>query len=292
MFRRERFLLTLVSTLLAGLVCVGQSSAAGSCQPLQISFVSGTSLVPQYESICGLSLNLPAGGNYRVTGLDLGIISGTSRMNGIQANLLLNITPFSDSFEGGMRGIQIAGLTNILFGTQMTGIQIAGLVNAGSGTGLQLASLVNVGGGTQVQVALFNVSSKGTSGVQLGAVNLADAMTGAQCCGIYNSAEALSGIQIGLVNRTTNPYAGFSEPVRSMIGARNEPSTGLQLGMINLADAVTGVQCGLVNRAVAARGLQIGLFNIATDLYGVQIGALNIIEHSSVPFMPIVNMRF
>jgi len=64
------------------------------------------SLVSKNTEICGLSLNLPAGGNKTVTGMDIGFMSTAGRVKGIQANLLFNFTGLSDSYA---TGVQIAG---------------------------------------------------------------------------------------------------------------------------------------------------------------------------------------
>ena len=274
------------------LIIAGYASAF-ACSPLQISVTSDISLVSKSTDICGLSLNLPAGGNSAVTGLDIGFMSGTQRVNGMQANLLVNITSISDSTsETGVRGIQVAGLANILMGTGVKGIQVAGLFNSGGGSGVQVAGLYNAGMNDEVQIALFNAHDKEGYVLQLGIMNFSDTVKGIQCCGIFNTADSISGVQIGLVNRTTSPLKDYDPKIRAMARDPGSSMTGMQLGMVNLADSMTGVQFGMVNRSIAVRGLQVGIVNIANQLHGIQIGVLNINKRGPMPFLPVINMQF
>lgn len=275
------------------LVCISAGySSALACSPLQISIAGDVALVSNDTEICGLSLNLPAGGNKTVNGIDLGFMSGAEQMKGIQANLLFNFTGLSDSYPTYVRGIQIAGLANLFMGADAEGVQIAGLVNTGGTGGMQVAGLVNAGMYNEVQVALVNHVEKGGYVGQFGLMNYADSVQGLQCFGMYNKAENVSGMQIGIVNRTADPLKGVDRKMRMMVGAHDSIMTGMQLGAVNLADSLTGVQAGLVNRSVKAKGLQLGLVNITDQLQGLQIGVLNIITTSAVPFLPIANAHF
>ena len=267
-------------------------SNADACSPLQISVAGDMALVSSYNEICGLSLNLPAGGNRAVTGIDIGFMSAAGRVKGIQANLLLNFTGLSDSYATGVSGIQIAGLANMFMGASAQGVQIAGLFNSGGAGGVQVAGFANSGMYNEVQISLINTVEKGAYVVQLGLLNTADDMTGLQCFGVYNRADRVSGMQIGLVNRTADPLQGVDPKIRMMAGARGSNMNGIQLGAVNLADSMTGAQLGLVNQSRSVQGVQIGLVNIADQLQGIQIGALNIVTSGPVPFLPIANAHF
>ncbi len=156
------------------------SEQAFACYPLWIG--------PGEQDICGLSLSLPFGGSDEVTGLEVGLASGTLRMNGIQANLLGNVSFFSDGgLPSGIGGMQLGGLINVVL-TDMAGIQVAGLANFSSGMeGIQVAGIMNA-------------DDKGKStGIQLGLFNAASHFTGLQI-GLLNMSENLRGVQIGLIN--------------------------------------------------------------------------------------------
>jgi hypothetical protein len=57
-------------------------------------------------------------------------------------------------------------------------------------------------------------------------------------------------------------------------------SSGLQVGLLNMADDFSGLQFGLVNITETMRS-------------GLQIGLVNIIKNKEkLPFLPIVNWRF
>lgn len=99
-------------------------------------------------------------------------------------------------------------------------------------------------------------------------------------------------MQVGIVNRTTDPLQGVDRDMRILVGAYDSSVNGMQLGVVNLADAMTGIQFGLVNRSRVVRWLQIELLNIADQLQGIQIVALNIIKSGPVLFPPMVNAHF
>ena len=172
-----------------GFLVVPQHGWTGGCSPLQISFTGSYQLVPAHKDVCGLRLNLPAGDNRNITGIDFGFLGSAVESKGIVLNLIGNFRSFSDSQDGsGTKDIQIGGLGNIQFVADMKGIQLAGLMNLNSGDtdGIQLAGLYNGGGQVRgIQMSgLFNVD-KSVRGIQIGLINIT---------------QELSGIQIGLVN--------------------------------------------------------------------------------------------
>lgn len=260
------------------------------CSPLQVSIVSGVRLVAEYRTVCGLSLNLPAGGQYKVRGLDVGILSGASQVVGAQVSLIASVTTPSDSFAAGVRGVQIAGGLNWTFGSDFKGAQIAGLANLGHGTGLQAALLMNWGEGDLLQVAAVNDHEGDGRLVQVGAVNSAGAVHGVQV-GVYNSGHVLRGAQVGIVNRSLDPRPQVDPRISALAGgsAGDEPSAGIQIGVVNTVRALRGTQVGIVNRAGSVRGIQVGIVNSADELHGVQIGLANFIGEGGLPFMPVMN---
>ncbi len=166
-----------------------QCGWTGDCSPLQISFTKSYQLVSAHKDVCGLRLNLPAGDNRNIYGLDLGFLGSAIESMGIALNLIGNFRSFSDSQDSsGTKGIQFGGLGNIQFAADMQGIQLAGLINLNLGDtdGIQIAGLFNDGGEVRgIQLAgLFNHASA-VRGIQIGLVNVT---------------KELTGLQIGLVN--------------------------------------------------------------------------------------------
>ena len=182
---------------------VPQCGWADDCSPLQISLTKSHQLVPDHKDVCGLRLNLPAGDNRNIYGLDLGFFGDAIESRGIMLNLIGNMRTFSDYQDiSGTKGIEIGGLLNFHYIAEMQGIQFAGLININLGDmdGLQIAGLFNLGGMRGIQIAgLYN----GTNSVR-----------GIQVAGLFNRAESVRGIQIGLINFTYK-------------------LSGLQIGLVN-----------------------------------------------------------
>jgi hypothetical protein len=55
---------------------------------------------------------------------------------------------------------------------------------------------------------------------------------------------------------------------------------------------MTGLQFGLINVADRANGLQIGIINYVNDMIGIQIGLINYIENAEIFLAPIINASF
>ncbi|UCH83739.1 MAG: hypothetical protein JSW50_15025 [Candidatus Latescibacterota bacterium] len=99
-----------------------------------------------------------------------------------------------------------------------------------------------------IQLGIIALNEGGMKGWQAGFVNIADGdAVGFQWSQLYNGAGSIHGVQLGLVNNT-------------------KMLKGLQLGILNLADAADG-------------GLQIGLVNV-------------IKSKEKLKFFPIVNWSF
>ncbi len=136
--------------------------------PFQLAFAAQVQMLPDTWDVMGLRVDLVAGCNRNVSGLDLGLLNE------------------SDGWE---YGLQVGGLWNDVHGS-MAGLQVAGLVNTTGAKdrcqGLQVAG-ANLGGATDgVQIGVFNEAAGGMTGVQIGLVNISD--------------RPLMGMQIGLIN--------------------------------------------------------------------------------------------
>ena len=107
----------------------------------------------------------------------------------------------------------------------------------------------------------------------------------------YASHNNVAGIDLALLaTGTSGDFAGLQGAL--FYNRVDGTMRGVQVAPLNFADSVRGVQIGLLNGATSVSGVQIGLFNATRTLSGVQIGLGNYVEQSSVPFLPILNVRF
>ena len=101
------------------LVSVGVVSHAYDTTPLQISvWPPNLQVVTSEIDVSGLKLNLPYGGNNRITGIDLGFASTSENCSAFQVNLLNMVGERYSGFQVGLfnlcgesRGCQV-GLLN------------------------------------------------------------------------------------------------------------------------------------------------------------------------------------
>lgn len=206
---------------------------------LQLSVFNPVQMVPEDESIKGISLDLFYVVNRDFTGFAwswLGVNRATgNEVAGVQWGLG-NWVP-----NGSVYGWQ-AGIAN-LSGDRFVGWQSGWLnITQGDFTGLQ-SGLVNwtegffhgwqhgafnytVGRFVGLQSGLVNMSKGRTSGVNLGAVNFAEGSFKGFQWGLFNYAERMEGFQLGIVNWTKNlnglqiglgNYNGNKEPLEFMI---------------------------------------------------------------------------
>lgn len=149
--------------------------------PFAFGIVPGVSLPPENWSVVGLRINLFAGRQRNLWGIDAGglgnILDGS--LTGIQGAGLWNQVGEAPA------ALQSAGIAN-LCERDFCGIQTAGIYNwtGEEFMGLQVGLLNRVGGLTGLQVGLYNGADHGC-GLQIGLINVA---------------RALEGVQIGLAN--------------------------------------------------------------------------------------------
>lgn len=78
----------------------------------------------------------------------------------------------------------------------------------------------------------------------------------------------------------------------SILAGMSSGVYGLQAAPIFVtSEHVEGIQFSVVNIVKTIYGLQLGVVNVAEDA-AFQIGLINYIENSSVPLLPIINIRF
>ncbi len=137
--------------------------------PVNLSLFTPVQTVKQDQSVTALRLSLIYGKNVDTKGIDISLV-----------------------------GVNTGNVTGVAF----TGM---GLVD-GDFSGWQDSWLASVTQGNMqgLQTAIYNQSGLGSSGVQIGLVNMTDDFSGLQV-GLVNIAQTMrSGLQIGLVNVIQN----------------------------------------------------------------------------------------
>lgn len=156
--------------------------AGAATTPFELSLFGSPLSIPWCDDVSGFRLDLFAGSNRNVSGLDIGTL----------ANLV----------DERAAGLQLCGFYNRI-GSGVGNLQVAGLLNRCEEDykGLQLTSVYNEVGGTLTggSLAVMN-QAKETHGFQLGVCNTTDTLVGMQI-GLVNYAEATDkGVQVGLIN--------------------------------------------------------------------------------------------
>ena len=148
--------------------------------PLGLYLLPNIGFPGEHWDVGPVRINLIAGRNRDVYGLDLGLVGNMA----------------TEEFSG----LQSAGLFNRI-GHSDGAVQLAGVFNhcCGDFTGLQ-AAIANVADGEMdgLQIGLYNRASV-LDGMQLGFFNIVDSGDGVQI-GVINSARELDGLQIGVIN--------------------------------------------------------------------------------------------
>ncbi|HYG40344.1 MAG TPA: hypothetical protein VD908_17065 [Cytophagales bacterium] len=199
---------------------------------------------------------------------------------------------FLNTNKKSVRYFQAAGAINLVGGS-MTGAQFSGLTNMveDSVTGAQATGLFNdvKNDLTGVQIAgLFNRVRKEVEGVQIsGLFNYSkDRMEGLQLSGGVNIANnGIKGLQltgVGNISRTKTDGMQLAALFNS-----TEKLTGVQFGIINIADSSSGVSIGILNfiktgyHKVSIFSNEVMNTNVAyksgnSKLYSILTGGMNI----------------
>lgn len=234
-----------------------EAGKAGQPQAFQLSLVPGvgTNFAPAGRAVNHVSINLLAGYNYGLKGVELGGVINIDRSDVRYAQL----AGFGNLVGGNVTGLQAAGFFNANKGALTKGVQAAGFANLNrSMTGAQLAGFTNL--------SLGNVTGAQFSGFY----NQSGDFKGAQGAGFHNHARSVDGLQL----------AGFSNIALDSVH-------GAQLSsFFNHAKHVDGLQAsGFVNHAKTVKGVQLGIINIADTVEkGVTIGLVNIVRKGMLQF--------
>ncbi|MBD2753866.1 STN domain-containing protein [Spirosoma validum] len=140
-------------------------------------------------------------------------------------------------YSFGVRAFEVGGLMNLVR-TNVNGFQAGGLANVVGGQvdGFQAGGLVNVVGGR-------------VDGFQVGGLAnvVANNVRGFQTAGLLNvTARSVKGVQVaGLVNYTQGNVNGWQ--VAGILNRARRVTSGLQIGLINIADSSGSVPIGLIS---------------------------------------------
>ena len=198
--------------------------------PFELSLVNNELSAPYGKKvIASFSLGLVRSKIYRADGIMVGLIGNVADIvNGAQISDIYNIA-------GDVHGIQAACIFNEAKGN-VSGAQDASIFNRAKKVhGVQAAGIFNTATDVRgVQAAGIYNYSRNFDGFQIaGICNTADDVSGVQVAGIYNAAKSVNGLQVsGICN-----YAS------------KLPSSGVQIGVINVASESDGIQLGLFNFA-------------------------------------------
>jgi len=202
----------------------------------------------QYVQIAGV-FNV-VGGSFKgvqVGGLHNNVLDSVKGVEGVQ------ISGFSNLVKGPFKGAQVGGIYNQT-GTSLEGVQISGFINRIKGDiqGAQVGGIYN-----QVNGHLEGLQTSGFINVVNGNVN------GAQIGAIYNQTDgALDGVQItGAFNIAHKDADGWQLAGLGNIN-KGETKRVQTSFLFNYAKKLSGVQIGLVNIADTSSGYSIGLLNI------------------------------
>jgi uncharacterized protein YjbI with pentapeptide repeats len=213
----------LILSALLVLSLVGMAMAED--KPVQLALFNPVQLVPETESIKGLSLGLIYAANQNVTGLSF-VFFGVNEANGDVKGVELGLGNWVEGLSHGWQ----AGFVNRV-GSRFVGLQSGILdITKGDLTGAQLGAVNWAEGYVHgAQAGLFNYSTGRFIGAQLGAVNMTKGEFSGAALGIVNYAEgSVKGFQGGIVNSAAEMH-------------------GLQLGLVNYTKSLDGLQIGLAN---------------------------------------------
>lgn len=143
-------------------------AAAQSEHPFQVALLAPIQAFPEQDAIKGIRLSLLYGRNASMTGLDIGLVSSTTRdFLGVQFGVVGlaegSFTGFQDNWilnrvEGDFEGLQWGFVNSVDNGR---GVQISGVSHAQNFRGLQLG-LVNYAETLDgLQIGVVNIIKKG-----------------------------------------------------------------------------------------------------------------------------------
>jgi hypothetical protein len=211
----------IILSLFLVLGLVGMAMAEGT-KPIQLSLFNPIQMVPEAESIGGVSLGLLYTVNQNVTGFSLTL--GVNRAKGDVKGVAWGLGNWVDGLFYGWQDGLVSRVGGRFVGLQegwvaitqgdLTGAQ-CGLVTWTDGYvhGAQLGIFnYTVGRFIGAQLGAVNVVKGDFSGASLGIVNYVEGTAKGLQLGLVNHAKSLNGLQIGLAN-----YNGNKKPMEFMV---------------------------------------------------------------------------
>jgi len=199
-----------------------------------ISGVQGSGI---FSEVKGSFQGVQSAGIFNKVGSDFKGAQGAGIFNHVVKNFSgVQGSGIFNAIEGYFKGAQGAGIFNAVDG-EFRGVQGAGIFNAVDGEfhGAQGAGI-------------FNAVKSNLHGIQAaGIINAAEMnLHGVQAAGIINIAESnFNGVQAaGIINVAETSFKGVQ--AAGIINVVGKFESGLQLGMINVADEHSGVPIGIV----------------------------------------------
>lgn len=248
-----------------------------------------------------LSINLTAGVNGGVRGLETGLVANINNgdVYGVQLSGITNIT------QGKVGGIQVAGIANVsdksaggillagitnVSSRHTAGIIASGIANVSNGRmdGILMSGFANVSSGKMRGIALSGISNVGTTmgGVFVSGVsNVAGGrMVGVALSGIANvSNGSMRAIAVsGIANVSNGRASGIL--ISGISNVSNGSTQGVHAsGIANVTNGdFYGVQVSGLANVVSSdlAGVQVGLVNVASRLRGIQLGLINVVQRN------------
>lgn len=186
----------------------------------------------------------------------LPICNGLGRVYGVEGSFLYSGTAY-------IRGAQGSWILNNC--KTMQGVQGSWIGNLNSETfeGIQAALAFNVAGDF--------------TGIQAGAVSVSKDFLGFQASALTSVAKNVNGLQASI-------GVGY---------AKGDVNGSQFCGVVSVTEGkLTGFQTSVIfNKVKSATGLQFGVINVADD-ETTQIGLINVIKNGPIPFMPLVNLNW
>lgn len=135
----------------------------------------------EHRPSLGINIGHRAADSLRVSAVNVGILTITDSLKGLQLSPVSNVADFASGFQmstfsnvayGGLKGMQFSAINNIVIG-DANGFQLSGFTNQNIGTlkGLQIAFRNETDTLRGVQLGIFNSARDYQKGVQIGLIN-------------------------------------------------------------------------------------------------------------------------
>lgn len=247
MYNHWKFLLVVLSFLLSTMFAYAQSNIGlginHHTQNGKLYSKSNFAIFGNVDTLRGAQVGLfTSVVHSEMRGVNIGGFLAISRNKAYGVSL----GSVATAVDGNMRGVQIAGVSNI--SRSGNGLQLAGLTNASTSSfrGVQISGITNISMGIKrgVQLAgVVNVCSSSMRGLQMAMYNYADTLSGSQVGLINVCVNHPKGVQIGIINYSRDTIA-------HKIGLVNvNPNTNIDLMVYGGSSSKTNIALRFRNRS-------------------------------------------